>query len=396
MPPPSLLQLCTSTAIRNVKYLNDIGNVPYSLARPFLLKIESPEKLRSLELLSPHIMEEDAELWLDFIKRDIPSWDEYDLPEQPDCWYDVYCDLQQRVQKAVEEDAEKLKMALDGINSERAKHSAKFVTDRRIIPLPRERPTAKQRYASFDRKMGGLTPRFASPRGGMGSSDPLGAPVWSYERPQLPRPEKKKSNIFNLTKRNPVLAVPTKQLNNRASQVKQAPLSLIEEHRRPPDPVVPRRIAPPTLVAPGRSRLQNTQSSGGPGNFVVSASLREREARLRALTSGKQTGSSTPKSSENSPNPATAPYRASATAASRSLQNPPSSPTTQESSDSPLTGRLEGTNEPATAESTKSSLLEAIPEPDNSGVPPAQPPRAFMRKRPAPSLFIQPKKKKVN
>ncbi|PKX98647.1 elongin A domain-containing protein [Aspergillus novofumigatus IBT 16806] len=376
MPPPSLLQLCTSTAIRNVKYLNDIGNVPYSLARPFLLKIESPEKLRSLELLSPHIMEEDTELWLDFIKRDIPRWDEYDLPEQPHCWYDVYCDLQQRVQKAVEEDAEKLKMALDGINSERAKHSAKFVTDRRIIPLPRERPTAKQRYASYDRKMGGLTPRFTSPRGGMGSSDPLGAPVWSYERPQLPRPEKKKSNIFNLTKRNPVLAVPTKQLNNRASQVKKAPLSLIEEHRRPPEPVVPRRNGPPTLVAPGRSRLQSTRSSGGSCNLVDSASLREREARLRALTSGKQSGSSTPKSSENSPAPATAPYRTSATPASKSLQAPFSSSTAQGSA--------------------KSSLLEAIPDPDNSGVPPAQPPRTVMRKRPAPSLFIQPRKKKVN
>ncbi|GFF32305.1 elongin-A [Aspergillus udagawae] len=398
MPPPSLLQLCTSTAIRNVKYLNDIGNVPYSLARPFLLKIESPEKLRSLELLSPHIMEDDAELWLDFIKRDIPRWDEYDLPEQPDCWYDIYCDLQQRVQKAVEEDAEKLKMALDGINSERAKHSAKFVTDRRIIPLPRERPTAKQRYASFDRKMGGLTPRFASPRGGQGSSDPLGAPVWSYERPQLPRPEKKKSNIFNLPKRNPVLAVPTKQLNNRASQVKQAPLSLIEEHRRPPDPVVPRRNGPPTLVAPGRSKLQSTRSPGGSGNLVVSASLREREARLRALTSGKQTGSSTPKSSEDSPAraPAPAPYRALATAVSKSLQYPPSSSSTQESSDSPSAGRLQGTNETAISESAKSAPLEPVPDSDISGLPPAQPPRAVMRKRPAPSLFIQPRKKKVN
>lgn len=343
-------------------------------------------------------MEDDAELWLDFIKRDIPRWDEYDLPEQPDCWYDIYCDLQERVQKAVEEDAEKLKMALDGINSERAKHSAKFVTDRRVIPLPRERPTTKQRYASFDRKMGGLTPRFASPRGGLGSSDPLGAPAWSYERPQLPRAEKKKSNIFNLTKRNPVLAVPTKQLNNRASQVKQAPRSLIEEHRRPPDPVVARRNGPPTLVAPGRSRLQSTRSSGGPSNFVVSASLREREARLRALTSGKQTGLSTPKSSEHSPAPAPAPvpYRGSATAASKSLQDSPSSSSTQEPSDSLPVGQLQGTNETATAESAKSALLEAIPDPDNSGAPPAQPPRAVMRKRPAPSLFIQPRKKRVN
>lgn len=27
--------------------LNDIGNMPYSLARPFLLRVESPEKLVS-------------------------------------------------------------------------------------------------------------------------------------------------------------------------------------------------------------------------------------------------------------------------------------------------------------------------------------------------------------
>jgi elongin-A len=67
MPAPSLRHLCTVTAIRNVKCkpglrdtllpvltsfwlildLNDIGNIPYELARPFLLKIESPEKLVS-------------------------------------------------------------------------------------------------------------------------------------------------------------------------------------------------------------------------------------------------------------------------------------------------------------------------------------------------------------
>jgi elongin-A len=73
MPAPTLRQLCTATAIRNVKCkwprsrfhldrthadficfldLNDIGNVPYTLARPFLLKIESPEKLVSWLLQS--------------------------------------------------------------------------------------------------------------------------------------------------------------------------------------------------------------------------------------------------------------------------------------------------------------------------------------------------------
>lgn len=71
MSPPTLRQLCIAAAIRNVKCewtlnkhrhfytdltrfldLNDIGNIPYALARPFLLKIESPEKLVSWPLLT--------------------------------------------------------------------------------------------------------------------------------------------------------------------------------------------------------------------------------------------------------------------------------------------------------------------------------------------------------
>ncbi|GES66185.1 putative RNA polymerase II transcription factor SIII subunit A [Aspergillus terreus] len=262
MPAPSLLQLATASATRNVKYLNDIGNIPYSLARPFLLKIESPEKLRTLEIQSPHLIKEDEELWLEFIRRDIPRWEEYELPDNPECWYEVYCDLRERVQRAVDEDAERLKMALDGIKTERAKHSAKFVPDRRDMHLPRERPTTKQRYASFDRRVGGIRPVFAGQRSALGSSDPSGTPLWSFERPQLPRETKKKNSIFTATKRNNVLAVPTKQLNNRASQVKQAPRSLLEEHIRPPPVPAPRRKEPvaagtPSLRVPGRSRMQS-------------------------------------------------------------------------------------------------------------------------------------------
>ncbi|GAB1218371.1 hypothetical protein ATERTT37_007625 [Aspergillus terreus] len=194
--------------------------------------------------------------------RDIPRWEEYELPDNPECWYDVYCDLRERVQRAVDEDAERLKMALDGIKTERAKHSAKFVTDRRDVHLPRERPTTKQRYASFDRKVGGIRPVFAGQKSALGSSDPSGTPLWSFERPQLPRETKKKNSIFTATKRNNVLAVPTKQLNNRASQVKQAPRSLLEEHIRPPPVPTSRRKEPvvagtPSLRVPGRSRMQS-------------------------------------------------------------------------------------------------------------------------------------------
>ncbi|RAL15076.1 elongin A domain-containing protein [Aspergillus homomorphus CBS 101889] len=355
MPPPSLLQLCTATAIRNIKHLDDIGNIPYALARPFLLKVESPEKLRALELQSPHLMQDDEELWLEFIKRDIPRWEEYDLPEKPDCWYDVYCDLREQVQRAVDEDAEKLKMALDGISSERAKHSAKLVTDRRSIGLPRERPTMKQRYASLDRKMGGFKPVFVASKSGASQYDSLGAPAWGFERPSVPRSEtKRKTGIFSATKRNSALAIPTKQLNTRASQIKQAPRSLVEEHRRPVEPAIPRRRDNTTVAmrAPGRSRMQTTAGSTGQNNLEVNSTLRDREARLRAIASGRPVGS------------------------------------------------LTGSSGPGTTGSPQCPRFSASPSTAtaNAVVPTAPGPRPIMvRKRPAPAdPFIQPKKKRVN
>ncbi|PYH45824.1 elongin A domain-containing protein [Aspergillus saccharolyticus JOP 1030-1] len=359
MPPPSLLQLCTAAAIRNVKHLNDIGNIPYALARPFLLKVESPEKLRALEIQSPHLMRDDEEIWREFIKRDIPQWEKYDLPEKPDCWYDVYCDMREQVQRAVDEDAEKLRMALDGISSERAKHSAKLLSDRdrRIIGL-RQRPTAKQRYAWHDRSMGGIKPVFSAARSGPGSSDPLSAPAWQFDRPSVPRPEtKKKNSIFAATKRNSVLAIPTKQLNNRASQVRQAPRSLIEEHRRPIEPVVPRRRENTALTmrAPGRSRMQGAAGFSGQNNLAVDSTLRDREARLRAITSGR------PLDSQGN------------------------------SSGSETTSRPHSTR-PETAAPTSSSSHTTIAVDSTATAP-----RPLVRKRPAPANpLLQPRKRKPN
>ncbi|RDW90475.1 uncharacterized protein DSM5745_02250 [Aspergillus mulundensis] len=319
MSPPTLRQLCTATAIRNVKYLNDIGNIPYALARPFLLKIESPEKLRSLEVQSPHIMNDDSELWLEFIKRDIPNWDEFPLQEQPDCWYDLYCELRDEVQRGVDEDAERLKMALDGLSSEREKHSTKFVADRRTIGVPRSRTTARHRYSTF----AGFAP--------------------------------KKKNIFSATKRNNVLAVPTKQLNNRATQVQQAPRSLVEAHRRPAEPAVARR---PLLRAPRRSPLQDVSGSrsqsGSPA--ANNSSLREREARLRAIASGHVAASSR-------------------------------SHTPQQMSSTEISVSARTSSGAESSRPGANTISEASR---------ASPPRATIRKRPAPNLFIQPKKKRMN
>jgi elongin-A len=197
-----------------------------------------------MELLSPQIATEDQEIWLEFIKRDIPQWETYDLPEKSNNWYEVYCDLREIVQRSLDADAEKMKMAIDGIQSERARLTPKIISGTRA------------------RRIGGIGPSFRQ------------RVVSSAAAPR-------KSTIFTPQRRNTSLAMPTKHLNTRATQVRQAPRSLIEEHRRPVEP--PKREndarAP---VAPGRVKQGSSQTVDNKG-----PSLAEREARLRSLTSGK-------------------------------------------------------------------------------------------------------------
>lgn len=337
-------------------------------------------------------MKENEELWIGFIKRDIPKWEEYDIPEHPESWYQVYCDLREQVQREVDKDAEQLKQAMEGINSRRAQHSTKLVTDQRLPPM---KPTERARYAAYDRKKGGITPVFASSSSGV-SADPMGGPAWSFERPQIPRSfsgdGKKKSSIFSAPKRNKALAVPTGQLHSRASQVRMAPRSLVEAHRQPSEPPLAARKAPPTskahpaLRAPGRTRSQPVFGSNNP---VVTPSLQEREARLRALTSGKPVSSPASRTPASSRTPAQTPAPASS----------PPLPVKRKADDlfdsSPEPEPQDDTQEPK-----RKAVKRASPEPTSdtgqSKTPPAQAPRiATIRKRPAPSIFMPPKKKKV-
>ncbi|KAJ5752170.1 hypothetical protein N7520_009087 [Penicillium odoratum] len=345
MPAPSLLQLAMATAIKHVKYqkanvgneaLNDIGNLPYNLVRPILLKVDNPEKLHAMELLSPHLVDEDQELWLDFIKRDIPQWERYELPEKTNQWYEIYCDLRTDVQRALDADAEKMKMALDGIKSERTRLTPKIISGPE--KGSRSRSTFRHRFS--------------------------GMPGMSAD--------KKKSTIFTAPRRNNVLAVPTKHLSTRASQVKKAPISLIEEHRQPTDQpakstVPSRRDQERVPVAPGRSRLQS--SSSRPVHESKSPALAEREARLRAIAAGRPLPSSE---------------------GTRKL------PTyTRDAASSGSAGLKRSAVSPPPSAGLSSHVPLARSQTDGqTGAAPATRPAIPVRKRPD-SIFIQPKRRRI-
>jgi len=275
-----------------------------------------------MELLSPQIADEDQEIWLEFIKRDIPQWETYDLPEKTNQWYEVYCDLREIVQRSLDADAERMKMAIDGIQSERARLTPKIISGSRA------------------RRIGGIGPSF---------------------RQRVISNAPRKSTIFTPQRRNTSLAMPTKQLNTRATQVRQAPRSLIEEHRRPVEPVPKRNENDRPPVSGLAKQGSQTDNSG--------SSLAEREARLRVLTSGKPMPNGAERVSQDS-------VAAKKPILKRRATSPPPQPSATSSSHSPQT--------PTTGDSTP---VQA----DTSGTAPRP---AVVRKRPD-DVFIRPKRKRV-
>ncbi|KAF3392650.1 hypothetical protein F1880_008580 [Penicillium rolfsii] len=370
MPAPSLKHLATTTAIKHVKLLTDIGNLPYNLVRPILMKVDNPEKLHSMELLSPQLAEEDQEIWLELIKRDIPRWNTYDLPENTNRWYEVYCDLQAEVQRELEADAAKMKMAIDGIKSERAQLQPKVVSQ-----LPRGARPSRPRVASrclYISQSGGLTTPEA----------------------------KKKAAIFAPQRRNNALAVPTKHLSTRATQIKKAPRSLIEEHRRPVEQAAIRRenhlIAPGRGPLPGRAASTSAAASVRPvSDLRVSSSLAEREARLKAIQSGRPLPSKPNASSSSSSSSAAA-------AATDNIYNSHGSPISAKEASSPVKRAIPKRR----ATSPPPQILPPSPsKPSNfdgpsagraaeAGPEPVARP-AVVRKRTEVDIFLRPKKRRV-
>ncbi|KOS45167.1 hypothetical protein ACN38_g3899 [Penicillium nordicum] len=341
MPAPSLLHLATATAIRFVKDLDDLGAMPYSLARPILLNIHNPEKLHAMELTSPHLALKDEELWLELIKRDIPEWEKYQLPEHTNNWYGVYCDLRDQVQRALDADAEKLKTAIDGISAKRALLTPKLIPESKGLRMAGSRSSVRQRHTTYDRRTGMV---------------------------------EKKPSIFQPQKRNTALTMPTKSLNNRASQVKRAPISLVEEHRRPTEQSAPQ---PASKAQPLPPRISRRPGMHPPS--LHNPMLAKNEARLRALTSS-----------------ATPPHSGSSSDAPSVKKSPAIA------SDPKVKRRA--TSPPGNGEKPSSSSSSSLPGPPTSSLPPSRPPSSgpapprpgVIRRRPAPSIFMPVKRRQLS
>ncbi|KAK6358665.1 hypothetical protein TWF730_007988 [Orbilia blumenaviensis] len=66
---PTLFELAKRVCIRHTNHINDVGELPYSVIRPVLIRVEDPDRLKEIEKNSPQLVPETDELWQSFIRR---------------------------------------------------------------------------------------------------------------------------------------------------------------------------------------------------------------------------------------------------------------------------------------------------------------------------------------
>ena len=297
MPVDSLVNMSSRACCKIHKQIKDIGPMlPYNVARPFLLKIDNPEQLHALEIQSPQIIGHDAEIWLAMIKRDIPNWEaRRHKPNDPKDWWKVYRKLKRDSALEMDAGADMLKAALNDKNEKRLAE---------IKPL---KALATSRRPSLQAR---VAYGYQSGKTGSRGSSKMGV----LEKIKKEARDAKAAR-----------AIAEQQIRKRmATTVTRAPAQFVEDVRtqrrkelQSPERVVRAANVPITNRRAEASVTASPRTKSSPSRAAVAPPLlsppmsyqqvQDREARLRALTSGKPL----PKSSTSSLPPLLSPLKVS-------------------------------------------------------------------------------------
>ncbi|KAF2195679.1 hypothetical protein K469DRAFT_699275 [Zopfia rhizophila CBS 207.26] len=240
MPAPSLYDIAKTRILQNIHMLTDIGDLPYTFLRPILLKLQNPAQLAELETNCPQIVGETGEIWLKFIKRDIPNWDK--KPHQPRDernWGKVYRKLKRDAEMEKEKQEEELRNAMRALQKDRQENTTTIVNARVGYD-----PAARRK-------------NFGS-RGGVGWGS-SGQPA-KTGRAAL---DKLKRSMFDQRQaRPPATQIPAHILEERKGKVITAPERMIRMNENESTKMlVPRRASISAAPSSSTSTTHNPQSA---------------------------------------------------------------------------------------------------------------------------------------
>ena len=242
---------------------------------------------REIEKASPQLVGHDAEIWMKFIKRDVPKWeDKPHEPSNPESWFKVYRKLLADSANEIDDDAKALEATLKGIKAEQSKHTIRQVRQSTVPKLPKmggmiyatSLPQWKREKAM--RKPPPPPPPSAlNFNAGSRTKTLTGAGVINKARR-----EAQQQSLFSHKKSK--LVTPTHELSSKARGVQFAPKGIVADYINPvaSKPVDP-TVKQPTIFVPKRKIVRDPPTSDG-------MTVEERERRLKAFTNPTSVGNS--------------------------------------------------------------------------------------------------------
>ncbi|CAI6335358.1 unnamed protein product [Periconia digitata] len=127
----SLLEMTKRQLIRNIHMLEDVGDLPYGFLAPVLRQIKNPDQLIALEANCPQLLGETGEIWMKFIKRDIPDYQKQaHKPRDEKNWSKVYRKLKRDSEREEEAQKEALKQQMQALQQNRQGHQTTIIEGR--------------------------------------------------------------------------------------------------------------------------------------------------------------------------------------------------------------------------------------------------------------------------
>lgn len=234
---------------------------------------------KTLEDASPQLCGADEEIWIGFIKRDIPDWEEKILyPRNPKSWWKVYRKLTEDVEKEAQQDAAALKAKFSRIKQEKDKNKLQQLEEIRPIPkLDGMEFAHAAEYNKVKKRPKDTRPLTTTLSFCAGSKTKV-----LTGKGVMAKAQREAREMMRFTSKSP-LSTPTHQLKNAASKVLAVPRERIEDFRQAakPKPLDPTAPKPAMFVPPARRIERNPDQSAPPPGMMT---REERERRLRALT----------------------------------------------------------------------------------------------------------------
>ncbi|KAF1838184.1 hypothetical protein BDW02DRAFT_565218 [Decorospora gaudefroyi] len=289
MPVPTLFELARQRLIKNIDLLNDIGDLPYSFLESIIRFVQNPSQLQELEKNCPQLVGETGEIWLKFIKRDIPNWDKKPHePRDPRNWGKVYRKLKKEAELEKQADEDALKQKMRALQQDRAQNKTLIVD-------------SKLGYGAGSSRL--FTGRTTTSWG-----QPSGAPAKTGKVAL----DKLKRGMFDRNRERPKAShIPAHILAQRKTTIAQAPARMVRmaqneaPRNEPPRPMVVSKQASASVAkkpepVPSASRPQIThrptlqQGNAHPPRASLPAGRQFTAPRLKAPT-GESTAAPAPK-----------------------------------------------------------------------------------------------------